>query len=145
LARIERTVRFKAPLREVFAYIVDFSTLKEYNPSIREVRCLTPGLPDKGSRFELKLSTPVGSLRAVLNITDMEENQRIATRLDAFIPAHEERLFKADGEETILLFTIEFTSGWFLVGPLVDRLLVRFFAAPQADREIQLLEDHFDI
>jgi len=132
-------------VQEAFAYIADFCTLREYNPSIREVKRLTPGLPDIGSRFELRLSAPVGSIRAVLTITEMQRNERIATRLDAFIPAHEERMFKTDGDETIFTFRIEFASGWPLIGPLVDRLLVRFFAAPQADTEIRLLESRFNL
>lgn len=144
MARIERTVRFRATVREVFDYIADFHTLKDYNPSIREVNLLTPGPPGEGSRFELKLSLPVGSIRTVLNITEFKKDALIATRLDAFVPAYEKRRFQPEGEETLFFFTIEFSSGWPIVGTLADRLMARFFAEPQADTEIRLLEQHFN-
>ena len=143
MVRIERSVRFHAPVHEVFAYIADFRTLRAYNPSIREVNLLTPGPPGVGSRFELKLALSVGSIRTVLNITEFEKNALIATRLDAFVPAHEKRVFRAEGKETLFFFTIEFSSGWPVLGSLADRLMARFFAEPQADTEIRLLEQHF--
>ncbi len=141
--RIERSSRLQAPVSEVFAYIADFRTLKEYNPSIRQVRPLTSGPPQKGSRFELELSMFGTTLRPVLTVTDLKENERIATSLDAFIPAVESRIFRAEGNETLLVFTIEFNSGWPLLGSWVDRLLASVFAEPQADMEIRLLEERF--
>ena len=141
---IKREVRFNAPVDEVFAYIADFRSLAEYNPSIRQVEYLTFGPPDQGSRFDLTLSTLGGRLHALLTITDFIKNELIATRLDAFIPAEEKRVFRPEGTDTVFLFTIEFNSGWPLVGPLVARLLARWFAAPQADTELRLLEERFN-
>ena len=143
MVRIERSVRFQAPVHEVFAYIADFRTLKAYNPSIREVNLLTPGPTGQESRFELKLALPIGSIRTVLNITKFEKDARIDTRLDAFVPAHETRLFQAKGQDTLFGFTIEFASGWPILGSLADRLMASFFAEPQADTEIRILEQHF--
>ena len=143
MVRIERSVRFQTPIHEVFAYIADFRTLKAYNPSIREVKLLTPGPPGPGSRFELTLALPVGSIRTVLNITEFEKDALIATHLEAFVPAHERRVFRAEGQDTVFDFSIQFSSGWPLLGPLADRLMARYFAEPQADTEIRLLEQHF--
>jgi hypothetical protein len=144
LVRIERTARFDAPIREVFAYIADFRSLKEYNPSILAVESDATSPPGEGTSFSLTLSLFVWKLQPRLTITEFKEDELIATRLDAFIPAHERRSFEALGEGTLLSFSIEFDSGWPLVGPLVDRLLARLFAGPQADTEIRLLLDHFN-
>jgi len=143
MARIERTARFSAPVSEVFDYIADFRTLKEYNPSVREVACLTPEPPGEGSRFEIRLAAPVGSIRAVLTVTEFSRNELIATSLESLLPARERREFRADGDGTLFSFTIEFASGWPLVGSLADRLLARLFAEPQADTEIRLLRERF--
>lgn len=83
-------------------------------------------------------------IRPVLTITDMKENELIATRLDYFIPAIEQRLFKQVGNETDFFFTIEFSSGWPLIGPLIDTILVKLFAGRQADMEVRLLEKRFN-
>jgi hypothetical protein len=82
-------------------------------------------------------------IRPVLTITDLKENERIATSLDAFVPAVENRTFRADGKGTFFSFVIEFRSGWPLIGPWADRLLAAGFAEAQADREIRLLEERF--
>jgi hypothetical protein len=80
----------------------------------------------------------------VLNITEMRKNELIATRLDAFIPAIEKRLFAASGNETEFVFRIEFSSRWPILGPPVDAILVKLFAERQAQTEVRLLEKHFN-
>ena len=145
MARIERRTRLNAPVSEVFAYIADFRTLKDYNPSILQVRSLSDVPPAKGCRYEITLSMFGRKIRPVLTITDMRENELIVTRLDAFIPAIENRRFQAAGDETDFLFTIEFSSGWPHIGPLVDTILIRLFAGRQADTEVRLLEKRFNI
>ncbi len=82
-------------------------------------------------------------IRTVLTITDFVQNERISTRLDAFVPAKEERVFQPEGDETLFFFTIEFASGWPLLGSLADLLLGKLFAESQADTELRLLEARF--
>ena len=145
MAKIEHVTRLKAPVGDVFAYIADFRTIKDYNPSILQVKRLSDGCPAKGDRYELTLSTFGAKLRPVLTITEIRENELIATRLDAFIPANEKRIFKQEGNETDFFFTIEFSSGWPLIGPLIDSILVSLIARRQADMEVRLLEKHFNL
>ena len=145
MAKIEQVTRLKAPVGDVFAYIADFRTIKDYNPSILQVKRLSDGPPAKGDRYELTLSTFGIKLRPVLTITEIRENELIATRLDAFIPANEKRIFKQEGNETDFFFTIEFSCGWPLIGPLIDILLVSLIARRQADMEVRLLEKHFNL
>lgn len=145
MARIERRARLRAPVSDIFAYIADFQTIKDYNPSILQVRSLSDVPPSKGCRYEITLSMFGRKIRPILTITDMRENELIVTRLDAFIPAIENRRFQAVGDETDFLFTIEFSSGWPLIGPLVDTILVKLFAGRQADTEVGLLEKRFNI
>ena len=144
MVRIERKARFEAPVGEVFTYIADFRTLEDYNPSLGRVRQLDEGPPGLGGRFELTLCMLGLKLRTLLTITEFEENQLIATRLDAFVPADEIRVFRAEGDHTLFLFSIEFSTGWPLVGPLADRLLARFFAEPQAETELRHLAKRFN-
>ena len=140
MARIERAARLNAPVIEVFDFIADFRTLKEYNPSILQVTSLTPGPPQEGSRFELTLSMFRRKTRPVLTITEFRRPELITTRLDAFIPAGEKRVFRADeGGNTLFFFTIDFASGWPLMGPMLDLALAKGFAEPQADTEMRML------
>jgi len=144
LAKIERRTRLKAPVSKVFAYIADFRTLRDYNPSILQVTRLVDGPSAKGDRYEITLYMFGMKIRPVLTITDIKVNELIETRLDAFVPAIEKRLFEQARDETDFTFTIEFSSGWPLIGPLVDTILVRLFAGRQADTEVRLLEKRFN-
>lgn len=143
MAKIEMVARLKAPVNEVFSYIADFRTLHEYNPSIICVEAIGDGPTAVGGRYWITMSMFGRTIRPVLTITEMKRNELIATKLDAFIPAIEKRLFAASGNETEFLFTIEFSSKWPLVGPLVDAILVKLFAQRQAQTEVTLLEKHF--
>lgn len=144
MAKIEMVTRLKAPVNEVFSYIADFRTLRDYNPSVVRVDPIGDGSPAVGGRYGITMSMFGRSIRPVLTITEMTENQLIATRLDAFIPAIEKRLFSDSGNETEFTFTIEFSSKLPVLGPLIDAMLVRLFAGRQAQTEIRLLEKHFE-
>ena len=144
MARIEWSARLNAPVSEVFDFIADFRTINKYNPSVLEVRPLTSGPPRKGSRFELTMSMFRRKIRPVLTITEFRKHEFIATHLDAFLPAREERVFRPDeGGTTLFFFTIEFATGWPLVGEMVDVALAKGFAEPQANTEIRLLKKRF--
>ena len=140
---IERKARLQAPVSEVFAYIADFRTLEEYNPSIREVRCLTQGPPGQGSEYDLLLGMFGRTLRSRLIVTDFQKDKLITTRVESFIPARENRMFQSAGTNTLFHFTVEFACGWPVVGPLVDRILARSFAERQADVELRMLVARF--
>ena len=144
LAKIEMVTRLKAPVNEVFSYVADFRTLRDYNPSVDRVAPIGDGFPAVGARYEITMSMFGPRIRPVLTITQMTENELIATRLDAFIPAVEKRLFTPSGNETEFSFTIEFSSKLPLLGSLIDAVLVRLFARRQAQTEIRLLEKHFN-
>jgi hypothetical protein len=144
MARIERSARFKAPVSEVFDFVADFRTLTQYNPSVLGVTPLTAGPSRKGSRFQLTLSAFGMRIRPVLTITEFRKHELISTRLEAFVPAAEKRIFRPDeGGSSLFFFTIEFASGWPLLGPLIDVALGKGFAEPQADTEIRLLKERF--
>lgn len=138
LAKIEMVTRLKTLVNEVFSYIADFRTLQDYNSSVVRVDPIGDGPPAVGGRYGITMSMFGRSIWPVLNITEMKENELIATRLDAFIPAIEKRLFAASGNET------EFSSKLPLLGPLIDATRVRLFAGRQAQTEIRLPEKHFD-
>ncbi len=138
------STRLKAPVNEVFSYVADFRTLQDYNPSVVRVDPIKDSFPAVGARYGITMSMFGRRIRPVLTITEMKENELIETRLDAFIPATEKRLFSASGNETQLFFTIEFSSKLPLLGILLDAILVRLFAGRQARTEIRLLEKHFD-
>lgn len=144
MAKIELRTRLKAPVGEVFSYIADFRTIRDYNPSVLRVDPMGDGTPAVGSCYELTLSMFGRRIRPVLTITEMKGNELITTRLDSFIRAFEQRLFLRSGNETDFFFTIEFSSRWPLIGPLVDTILVKLFAERQAQTEVRLLEKRFN-
>jgi len=144
LAKIKRRTTLNTAVADIFAYIADFRTLKDYNPSILQVKRLVEGHPSSGDRYELTLPMFGRKIYPVLTVTEFKENQLIETKLDAFIPAIEHRLFKQVGNETDFQFTIEFASGWPIIGTLLDWILIKLFAGRQADTEIRLLEKRFN-
>ncbi len=143
MAKIEMSTRLNAPVDEVFSYVAEFRTLREYNPSVVSVEALSDTLPAVGARYRITMSMFGHEIRPVLTVTQMKLNELIETRLDAFIPATEKRLFAASGSQTDLFFSIEFSCRFPLLGVILDVLLVWLFAGRQARTEMTLLTEHF--
>jgi NAD(P)-dependent dehydrogenase (short-subunit alcohol dehydrogenase family) len=65
------------PPREAFAYIADFSTTEEWDATATDARKTTPGPIDRGTRFEVVCSLPLGSVTLDYTITRLEPDRLI--------------------------------------------------------------------
>jgi len=59
---------------EAFAYIQDFTTAAEWDPTTRDARKLTPGPVAQGSQFELVCELPVGHITVHYTVTHLEQD-----------------------------------------------------------------------
>ena len=52
---LDETIEVQRPLREVFAYVSEFSRIEEWDPGVAEGHKLTDGGPGVGSEFRIEL------------------------------------------------------------------------------------------
>ncbi len=124
----------------VFDYVADFRTLTTYNPSVQHVRVLGDHTRGEGSSFGLTLVSYGLKLYPTLTVTGYKRPEFIATKIDAVIPAKETRYFRQLGHQTEVRCIIEFTSLVPVIGTVLDYLLAKLFAEPQARTELKLLK-----
>ncbi len=55
IVTLDETVTVNRPLREVFAYVSEFSRIEEWDPGVAAGHRLTPGEPGVGSEFRIDM------------------------------------------------------------------------------------------
>ncbi|MCB1706198.1 MAG: SDR family NAD(P)-dependent oxidoreductase [Halioglobus sp.] len=68
------------PVEEVYAYVSDFATTEEWDPTVLGARKLTPGAIAVGTQFEVVCALPVGSVTLLYTVQALQEYTRIELR-----------------------------------------------------------------
>jgi len=62
-------------LADVFNYVSDFTTSREWDPTVQGSRQLSEGSIDVGTCFEVTCLLPLGSIRLIYKVTAFERNE----------------------------------------------------------------------
>ncbi len=125
--RLTRTVTAMKPVDTVFAYLSDFTTTTEWDPStVRTVR--TAGDGGLGTKY-LNTSTFAGRRTQLTYVVqDLVPNQRICLRGEnSTVIAHDTMTFRAAGADTEVTYTADFSFKGIarLVAPLLRPAFTR--------------------
>lgn len=71
---LHETVEVKRPAWEVFAYVSDFTTTAEWDPTVLSARKLTTGAIGVGTQFEVVCALPVGSVTLLYTVRKLHDN-----------------------------------------------------------------------
>lgn len=77
---LHETIEVERPVHEVFDYINDFSTTREWDATAFEARKLTPGAIAAGTEFEVQCALPVGSVTLVYTVEEVVPDKYIRLR-----------------------------------------------------------------
>jgi len=93
LITLDESIEVKRPLREVFAYVAEFSRIEEWDPAVARGHKLTPGAPAQGSEYRIEMKAGF-SLR--YRIIELEPQRRMLMEVDSrLFTAREEIFFRA--------------------------------------------------
>jgi len=70
--RITKVIDTDQPVDRAFSYLVDWSTVEEWDPTVSRARKLTPGAPEVGSRFAVILRWGGQRISMTYTIRDLE-------------------------------------------------------------------------
>lgn len=74
------TITVQRSVEEVYAYLVDFSTIEQWDPGVHRAVKTTPGAPRAGSRFELSLNLPGGHQPMDYELIELDAPSRLVLR-----------------------------------------------------------------
>jgi len=119
---LHEVIEVNRPIEDVYRYLLDFSTIEQWDPGVYRSRKLDSGAPAVGTRFELMLNLPGGRQPMTYTLREAEFPHRIA--LDGkganFSALDTLELSANDAQSTRISYRAELTfSGWqaaFLAG-----------------------------
>lgn len=103
---LDETIVVDRPLKEVFAYISDFSRIEEWDPGVARGTRLTEGAPGVGSEFRIDMKA---GFSLHYSIVEFEPEQRMLMTVDSKVfTAREEIRFKAIEKGTSVRYIANF-------------------------------------
>jgi dehydrogenase/reductase SDR family member 12 len=74
---LRESVEVERSVEEAFAYVSDFATTAEWDPTVLSARKLTPGAIGVGTGFEVVCALPVGSVTLRYTVRELQANKFI--------------------------------------------------------------------
>ncbi len=93
LLTLDESIEVARPLREVFAYVSEFSRIEEWDPAVARGHKLTPGAPAPGSEYRIEMKA---GFSLHYTIIELEPERRMLMEVDSrLFTAREEIFFSA--------------------------------------------------
>ena len=106
---LHEIVEVKRPVEEVFAYVSDFATTAEWDPTVLSARKLTAGAIVVGTQFEVVCALPIGSVTLLYTVEQLQDNSRIELKgRCAFFEVHDIITLSSTSTGTQLDYRAEF-------------------------------------
>ena len=106
---LQEQIDVSRPVHEVFTYVADFTTTREWDSTATAAEKLTPGPVDVGTRFAVTCAAPVGSIKLVYEVTRLETDRGITLRGSSRFFTIEDRItFTPTGTRTRIDYRAEF-------------------------------------
>jgi hypothetical protein len=125
MTRIEDTVVVPAPLDEVFPYASDWQKWTEWFEGVSDFRPTTPAPRGNGARYAYRARLLGVTASVETEITEFVEGRGWTGVARKGVPHTTHWLFEATGGQTRFTYVQEYQLPVPVVGPLLDRLLLR--------------------
>ncbi len=143
IIRLDETIVVRRPLREVFAYVAEFSRIEEWDPAVSRAEKLTDGAPSVGSEYRIEMRA---GLTLHYTVVEFEEDARMLMDVSSrFFSAREEIFFDAaeDGTRVRYVADFDFVTPLAIVNKLFPGAMKRVGKSAMAGLE-KALQDEFD-
>jgi len=105
-ATLDESIEVQRPLREVFAYVSEFSRIEEWDPAVARDIKQTPGAPGVGSEYQIDMRA---GFSLQYRIIEFEKDSRMLMTVESrFFTAREEIRFKANRKGTRVRYIARF-------------------------------------
>lgn len=106
---LHEQIEVSRPVHEVFTYIADFTTTREWDSTATSAEKLTPGPVAEGTRFAVTCAAPIGSIKLVYEVTRLEPDSGITLKGESRFFTIEDRItFTPTGAGTRIDYRAEF-------------------------------------
>jgi dehydrogenase/reductase SDR family protein 12 len=115
---LHETVEVSRPIDEVFDYVSDFTTTREWDATAKSAVQLTPGPVAVDTRFEVVCALPVGSIKIIYTVAAIKRNEYVELHGTCrFFDIVDRITFSATEQGTLIDY-----RATFIFGPVVSSL-----------------------
>jgi uncharacterized membrane protein len=144
MKRIEASVEIDAPVVDVFGYASDWSRWEDWWEGVSHFRPTTEVKRGNGARYAYKAWMAGMTVNLETEIHEFTENvgwKGVATKGP---PHRTQWLFETKKGKTQLTYILEYDLPWFVLGPILDALLMRPGWQRMLEHSLQNLKTHFE-
>jgi len=124
MAKLEKSVTIKAPVKKVFNFMADPKNFPEVWPSMVEVRDIQPS-PTGGHNFSWTYKMAVMRFEGTSETTEYVADQRTVSENKKGIPSKFIWNYKPEAEGTLLTVQVEYTIPVPLLGKLAEAVIIK--------------------
>jgi uncharacterized membrane protein len=143
MTRIIRSVEIEAPVEEVFKYAADWRLWADWFVGVSDFVPTTEVSSGNGARYLYKaqvMGIPVRVETEIQNFVENEGWSGVATR---GMPHRTKWIFESEGEATRFTYVLDYQFPIPLLGPLIDKYLLRKEWERILGRSLRNLREHF--
>jgi ligand-binding SRPBCC domain-containing protein len=108
MGKIDKSIKIKAPLSKVFAYVTNPENWTRYVPSLISVKNISNDPPVKGTTFDWTYRVLGMNFRGKGTVTVYTKDKKFAIQMQGAFPITETFLFESEGDSTRLSFEVNY-------------------------------------
>lgn len=144
LTKVESSIEISKPVRDVFAYTSDWKHWNEWRVGASDIKPTTKKDRGNNSRFEYKARVAGMKFNLETEIHYFKENVGWQGIVRKGLPHKMKWSFENKTQSTIVTYMIEFSTAWFIIGPLLDSLILKPKWQRMIEQTLNNLKDHLE-
>lgn len=144
LTKVEASTEINKPIRDVFAYASDWKHWEEWRVGASNIKPITES--DRGNNTRFAYQAYVAGMK--FNLETEIHNFKINVGWQGIVrkglPHKMRWSFENKIRSTIVTYKIEFSTAWFIIGPLLDSFILKPKWQSMIEQSLSNLKNHLE-
>lgn len=125
LTKVESSIEINKPVRDVFAYASDWKHWNEWRVGASDIKPMNENDGGNSTRFKYKAKVAGMKFNLETEVHNFKENVGWQGIVRKGLPHKMRWSFENKTRSTIVTYMIEFSTAWFIIGSLLDSLVLK--------------------
>jgi len=144
LTKVEASIEINRPVRDVFAYASDWKHWDEWRVGAFDIKPTTENERGNNTRYAYKAQVAGIKFKLETEVHYFKENVGWQGIVRKGLPHKMKWSFENKTKSTIVTYYIEFSTAWFIIGPLLDSLILKPKWQRMIEKTLDNLKNHLE-
>jgi uncharacterized membrane protein len=144
LTKIESSIEINKPVRDVFAYASDWRHWKEWRIGATDIKPISEKEMGNNTRFKYEARVAGMIFNLETEIHNFKDNVGWQGIVRKGVPHKMRWSFENKIRSTIVTYKIEFSTAWFIIGPLLDSFILKPNWQRMIEKTLSNLKNHME-